>query len=475
MNPWNQCENDRRDFLKTTVAGGLGLWVSQIAATSTARAAESGHKERVVIVGAGLAGLTAAVQLRSHGYDVTLLEARTRIGGRISTVSMQGHAVDLGAMWVEANPKNPVDQFCIQRGLKKIENDEDSVRVFDADGTGFGDSEAEHLHAHTQEILDRTQAMNKERIAAKQPDITMAEAVRVADTEQLNASRKQRYCNWAISAEVESTEAETIDRISLRNYWAEDEVEETFDANHYMLFGGLSQIPAILAQGLDIRLGQPVTSIRWAANGVEVATEKETFHADRVLVTLPIGVLKAGTVQFSPALPAEKLKVIQSVGVGAIHKVVLRFEKRFWRNDEQMFGYASETSGQFTEWWNYASLIGAPVLSLWSYGDAARRLEQAGPKTAVEEALKALQVVFKDAVTNPVESAVTNWNADPYSQGAHLYLPVGASYEQIDVLETPLGNRVFFAGEAVSRQFPATMHGAWFSGLREAEKIAKTK
>ena len=320
--------------------------------------------------------------------------------------------------------------------------------------------------------MQQTQTLNQQRIAAQQPDISMAEAITLVDAKRPATPRQQRYRNWAIAEEVEASEAESVARISLRNYWAEDE-QESLENSRYMLPGGFAQVAARLAQGLDVRLGQPVTAVRWTADGVEVVAEKETVQADRAIVTLPLGVLKAGTVQFSPELPAAKLQAIQAIGVGAVHKVVLRFEKQFWNNDEQLLGYASDAPGRFSEWWNYAELAGAPMLSLCSHGEAARRLEEGGPQAAVDEALCALRVVFRSAVPAPVASLTTSWSSDPFSRGAHVYLPLGAMYAQLDALAAPLENRLFFAGEATSRQHPGTAHGAWLSGLREAERIAK--
>jgi len=474
MNNRTQRGLDRRGFLKATVGTGLGLAASHTLALSAGLGAESAHGGRIVVIGAGIAGLSAASHLRAAGFEVVVLEARARVGGRVCTADLQGQPVDLGAQWVEADAENPVAKFCQQQALKQVGNDEDSVRVYDSDGSSFGDTEAERLHGQTQKLIDQTETLNQQRIAATQPDITMAEALRMVEAKRPATPREQRYRDWAIAAEIETSEAESAERISLRNYWAEDE-EETFDNSHFLLPGGYSQVATALADGLDIRLGQPVTAIRWSPKGVEVVTEKEAIAADRVLVTLPLGVLKAGTVQFTPALPAQKLQAIQAIGVGAIHRVVLRFDRCFWRDDNQLLGYASDALGRFIEWWNHAAFTGSPILSFWSHGNAARRLDEVGEEAAVEEAMKCLRAIFTSAVTEPVASLVTNWNADPFSRGAHSCLPVGASYEQLDVLAAPLDNRLFFAGEATSRRHPATVHGTWLSGVREAERIAKAR
>ena len=175
-------------------------------------------------------------------------------------------------------------------------NDEESMRVFDSEGTPFSDAEAVQLHAETQKLIDQTQTLNQQRIAAGQPDITMADALKMVGANSAVAPRTSRYRTWAISAEVETSEAETADHLSLRNYWAEDE-EESPEGPHSLLPGGLGQITSILSRGLDIRLGQPVSAIRWGNDGVEAVTEQETFRADWAVVTLPLGVLKAGAVK----------------------------------------------------------------------------------------------------------------------------------------------------------------------------------
>jgi len=474
MSKLNQIGTKRRDFLKTTAVSGLGLLFSQTLTPQIAFGVERIRKERIIVVGAGIAGLTAAKHLSGLGFDVTVLEARQRIGGRIWTANLQDQPIDLGAQWIVSVVDNPIAKFCQEQNFKKVANDEDSVRVYESNGTAFGDDEAERLYAQAQKLIDQTRTLNQQRIAARQPDITMADAIRMVEKNPQPTPREQRYGNWVIASEVETSESESVDRVSLRNYWAEDE-EESFENSHFFLPGGFSQITTMLAQGLDICLGQPVTKVHWASDGVEVVTDQETFRADRAIITLPLGVLKAGMVQFTPELPAKKLQAVQSLGFGAIHKIALRFDKKFWKDDEQLLGYASDMPGKFIEWWNYARLAGSTILSLWSHGDAARKLEDQGPQVAIDEAMKSLRAVFKSTIPEPVDSQATSWITDPYSRGAHVYLPVGTSYDQLDALAVPLGNRLYFAGEATSRRHLGTAHGAWFSGLREAERIAKAK
>jgi monoamine oxidase len=257
----------------------------------------------------------------------------------------------------------------------------------------------------------------------------------------------------------------------LRNYWATRTEAREFRGAYHTFIDGYSQVPTILARGLDIRLGHKVQAIAHNKNGVTVETNRAKFQGDYAVVTLPLGVLKTGAVTFMPALPRRKQEAIQQLGMGVANKVVLRFPRVFWPKTE-FIGYTSETAGQFVEWTNLARHTSAPILSLWSHGDYARGLEKLKDAEIVAEAMRIIRKIFGGEAREPVAHLVSRWAADTAAGGSYSNMPVGSSSEDIDALAEPAGERLLFAGEATSRDHRASVHGAYLSGVREARRIA---
>jgi monoamine oxidase len=169
-------------------------------------------------------------------------------------------------------------------------------------------------------------------------------------------------------------------------------------------------------------------------------------------------------------LPKAKTEAIGRVGFGVASKVVLRFPRAFWPKTE-FLAYTSETSGQFVEWANLARHTSAPILSIWSHGDYARGLEKLKDAEIVAQAMQVIRKMFGADTKEPVAHLITRWASDPAAGGSYSNLPVGSAAQDYDVLAEPVGERLFFAGEATSRNHAASVHGAYLSGLREARRI----
>ena len=151
---------------------------------------------------------------------------------------------------------------------------------------------------------------------------------------------------------------------------------------------------------------------------------------------------------------------------------MLRFPRAFWQDTTDFVGYASEECSRLGIWANLSRPTGAPILSLWSHGQAARKLERLDKAQVVREALERIHRAFGPAALEPEHVAVTGWNSDEFSRGVYVNLPVGATFDDLEALGTPVADRLFFAGEATSRRHRGTVHGAWLSGERAANQIA---
>ena len=160
------------------------------------------------------------------------------------------------------------------------------------------------------------------------------------------------------------------------------------------------------------------------STGVKVWTSVAMFDADFAFVTLPLGVLKKGSVEFWPALPKLKLAVIERMEMGLLDKVALRFPKVFWPKDAHFLGYISETKGEFPTFLNlYLHTVEPILFGLCSAGYAAS-LEKKTDLDAVGKAVAALRKMYGDAVPNPTGFRVTRWASDPFTYGSYSCLPV---------------------------------------------------
>jgi monoamine oxidase len=183
--------------------------------------------------------------------------------------------------------------------------------------------------------------------------------------------------------------------------------------------------------------------------------------------------MQAGTVKFSPALPESKRQALRSLAMGLANKVVLSFPRTFWPEAPHFLGYLSSTRGEFSSFVSLVPFLEKPILSSYLSGEFALEAEPWSDEETVARAMKVLRAMYGRSVPEPVGVSITRWGRDPFSRGAYSYVPVGGDEGAYDVLAEPVGNRVFFAGEATNGRLYASVHGAFLSGLREATRIAK--
>jgi monoamine oxidase len=286
---------------------------------------------------------------------------------------------------------------------------------------------------------------------------------------------------------------------SLSNRWWDADDEFDFAGAHYLLPGGYGGLLQKVAAGLDIRFGHEATQVtRTASGGVRVAfrrvgggvatgQDSGTLEADSVVCTLPLGVLKTGALAFEPPLPMRKQDAIERLGFGALNKVLLVFSHPFWEKAEggrDFFGVCAPTAqrrGEAFQFWNLHRCTGQPMLLALHAGRAAKHKGVANGDTAeafeaaaIESTLGYLRTVFGSAnVPSPVRAMVTRWHEDPYARGVYSHVALGASARDYDTMAEPLwGGALLWAGEATCRSHPATVAGAFISGVREAGRFA---
>lgn len=312
------------------------------------------------------------------------------------------------------------------------------------------------------------------------------------------SSRDRQILDWHF-ANLEFANATPLTSLSLKHWDQDDDFE--FSGSHMTVRNGYSCLPGALAEGLDIRLNTAVRHVRYNRTGVEIVTQStskasitttQTFKGDAVLITLPLGVLKShpSGVQFHPPLPEWKTAAVHRMGFGNLNKVVLCFDRVFWDPNTNLFGHVGSTTANRGELFLFWNLYKSPVLIALVAGEAANKLENVSDEIIVGSAIAVLKGIFgSSAVPPPKETVVTRWKSDEWSRGSYSFVAAGSSGNDYDLMASPVapppvsgmppGNppppnppRVFFAGEHTIRNYPATVHGALLSGLREAGRIA---
>lgn len=420
------------------------------------------HKANILIIGAGLAGLAAAKKLQENNYQVTILEARDRIGGRVWTNVSLGGAIDLGAFLFHGVIGNPLYDIATNLKMKLIPLDFFSKH--------FGNNRAsipiDKLKEMYQQFTDLLQQAGRYARAQKK-DLTLFDAMKAVFNSQQYPDLNDEYYPWI---EQGFTLYTGIDPFYLSaSHWVEDETP--LQGAHTVVVSGYQKIVDFLAKDLSIKLKTEVKSIDYQQKEIKVKTINETFSADAVLITMPLGVLKKGTVTFNPPLGQEKLQAIHQLDMAVLDKIVLKFPDVFWPKNVALLTSLTKDIRQISYFNNFYAYIKQPILVGMVGGVVAKGDEQLDDTSLKQQMMVTLRNMYGNAIPAPTDCIVTRWNNDPFSLGSYSYIPVGATGKDYDVLSMQIENKLFFAGEATSRQFPGTTHGAYLSGLREAEKI----
>ncbi|KAK7405193.1 hypothetical protein VNO78_06392 [Psophocarpus tetragonolobus] len=435
----------------------------------------------VVVIGAGLAGLAAARQLLSFGYKVVVLEGRTRPGGRVYTqkVGCEGKfaAIDLGGSIITGIHANPLGVLARQLSIP-LHKVRDDCPLYKPNGAPVDKEIDASVEFVFNKLLDKV--MELRQIMGGFASDTSLGSVLETLRRMYNVTRstdEKQLLDWHL-ANLEYANAGCLSNLSAA-YWDQDDPYE-MSGDHCFLAGGNIRFIKALCEGVPIFYGKTVDTIRYGNEGVEVIAGDQVFQADIALCTVPLGVLKKKAICFEPELPERKLAAIERMGFGLLNKVAMVFPYVFWGEDRDTFGCLNEHShqrGEFFLFYCYHTVSGGPAVVALVAGEAAQVFESTDPSILLHRVLTVLKGIFHPKgiiVPDPLQSICTRWGSDPLAYGSYSHVSVQSSGADYDTLAENVGNRLFFAGEATSRQYPATMHGAFLSGLREASRIHRS-
>lgn len=308
----------------------------------------------------------------------------------------------------------------------------------------------------------------------------------------LNLSpQDMRLLNWHF-ANLEYANAVNVDKLSLGG-WDQD-IGNEFEGEHAQVIGGYQQVPRGIWQypsKLDLQTNKAVSRVVYNEGANPDPTAKiicddgDVFDASHVVLTTPLGVLKSESITFEPLLPVWKRQAIERLGFGTLNKVILVFEKPFWNVHQDMIGLLRDATtsnslnqgdyvqnrGRFYLFWNCIKTSGRPMLIALMAGDAAHQAELLSDAQIVGEVTQQLALMFKqNPVPQPVETIVTRWSKDRFACGSYSYVSATSQPDDYEAMAKPTGN-LYFAGEATCGTHPATVHGAYISGLRAASEV----
>ncbi|AEO63570.1 0176f138-e96f-4f30-9119-699075e154a7 [Thermothielavioides terrestris] len=478
---------------------------------------QSSRRPHVGIVGAGFAGLRCADVLLRHGFRVTILEARNRLGGRIYQERLpNGHLIDMGANWIHGTTDNPI--MDLVRETKTPVGEFDSLMyAFDEDGQLLPLEEAEKYSTLMWNIIEDAFEYSNKHGAEIDADRSLLDffqeqvVTRIPDTEA--GYERQRRILLQMAELWGTFVGSPLSRQSLKFFW----LEECIEGGNLFCAGTYNKVLEKVAQpavdGADIRYQTQVSEIRGKSvsqsDTVMVkTTDGQIFEFDEVVVTCPLGWLKQNLQAFFPPLPDRLCKAIQNVGYGNLEKVYISFPTAFWLTPSPDNGRVGQGFCQWLapkyapehnphRWLNEAVELGSlsdgaahPTLLFYTYGAQSQHLTSTLRSLATpKERHDFLAAYFRpyyarlpsydpaDPACRPTACVATDWSGDALAgHGSYCNFPAGLRDADRDVVAMRQGvpaEGVWLAGEHTA-PFVAlgTATGAYWSGEHVARRIA---
>lgn len=468
----------RRRFMAGATAGAVALGAGP-ALIGCGGGNGGGGRGRVVVVGAGLAGLTAAYELDRKGWDVTVLEARERVGGRCHTFRDElggGQVAEAGGEFIDGSHqavRSYADSFGLDLDdLRAIEDDDLSAAV-------YTDGELEEydrvVDENVQAELDRLDEQVERYAAAidvDDPARTGAglDSRSVADLlDELDLDDGARAIAEAdLRAEytVEPGELSLLFHVVLNALTADVADEEI---ERFRIRGGNDRLPAAMADrlGASVVLRAPVESVQERRSRVRVVAGREEVDADFCVLAVPLPVLR--DVELDVGLPRPVRDAIATLQYGTVTKTALQYETRFWVEDEWNGDTVTDLAIQTT--WDATGSQGGDTGVLMTYSAAGdgRRLGELGDRERIDDAVDQVAEIYRGSDDAFARGATMAWGGEQYTRGSYSAWAPGQYTAFWPALRRAYG-RVYFAGEHTDL-YASYMEGAVRSGRRVADAI----
>ncbi|THU89651.1 polyamine oxidase-like protein [Dendrothele bispora CBS 962.96] len=449
------------------------------------------RKTTVAILGAGVAGITAAQSLSNQSiHDFVIIDRNDYIGGRIAHTTFGSkpdgsgpYTIEVGANWVEGlgsegGPENPIWTLVKKYNLSNAASNYSSILTYNETGavdfTKLFD-EFEDAYAVTEKEAGRY-------LREKLPDISMRAGFSLSGWKTKKDMKKQAVEWWEWDWETAHRPDEsafvfgisgynsTFYRFSEENMYVSD--QRGFNA---FVIGEASTF--LKPNDSRLLLNTVVESINYSNDGVVVHNEDGScVSAEYAICTFSLGVLQNDAVAFTPPLPTWKQTVIESFHFGTYTKIFLQFNTTFWDPSTQFFLYADPKKRGYYPVWQSLSLPGflpdSNIIFTTVVGEESHRIENQSNEETQAEVMEVLRRMFPEInVPEPLAFMYPRWGLEPWSHGSYSNWATGVTLEMHHSLRANV-DRLWFAGEACSKEYFGYLHGAWFEGKDVGERIA---
>lgn len=414
--------------------------------------------KKVIIVGAGISGLSAAKRLREKGFEVVVLEAGAQAGGRIKTTPFGSLLFEEGASWIFGDNGNPLKNLAKDAGANTVIEAFENLSVHDKDGK-----------LYTPAVLSSTISAYNTAVTDVKNAGVLSQTFQTVFNTRNPGKIDDRLWKFLLSTRLEFDAGGDISFLSSLEY----EKPEDYNGNDLTVTNGYTRIIDYLAKNIKIEFNKRVTRVAYQNLGVEVNVGADKYEADYVIVTVPLSVLQRNTIVFDPVLPDTKIQAINSLKMGVVNKFILQWSKPFWNNSANFLGITPDQKGKFSYFFNLNKINpNANALVCFSFGQHAIDSEALTDLQVQAEITDHLKAMYGAAnVPVPLRFARTKWGASPDIFGAASYVPMGARTSAFTNIARNIANRIFFAGEHTDNKRWGTAHAAYSSGLREANRI----
>ncbi|XP_006649547.1 polyamine oxidase 6-like [Oryza brachyantha] len=476
--------------MKPTTA--ISLVLALTIAHHASFAAGAGAGPRVIIVGAGISGISAGKRLSEAGItDVLILEATDHVGGRMRKENFTGVNVEVGANWVEGvngEKMNPI--WPIVNSTLRLRNFFSDFETYLAQNV-YKEDGGVHDEAEVQKTIDRAHEVGEsgEKLSATLPT-SGRDDMSILAMQRLNdhlpngpSSPVDMVIDYFI---YDYAFAEPPRVTSLQNGVPQRTSTDFGDDSFFVADqrGYESVVHYLAGQYLDtddsgnvadarLQLNKAVNEITYSSSGVTVETEDgSVYQADYVMVSASLGVLQSDLIQFKPQLPKWKILAIYEFDMAVYTKIFLKFPERFWPvgKGREFFLYASTRRGYYGMWQEFeVQYPDANVLLVTVTDEESRRIEQQSDNQTKAEIMEVLRSMFPDEdVPDATDILVPRWWSNRFFRGSFSNWPIGVNRYEYDQLRAPVG-RVYFTGEHTSEFYNGYVHGGYLSGIDSAE------